>query len=219
MGLGLQSGDLLVDGPVTTPTRDDAPLRFEEAVMEIVAPYLLAKGFRVSNSEPDAVRFASSDVRLVIGREDRSFELYLLIGPADPHSQQFELASAVALRNPAAAGVYRDFAATTPEGVRHGLERLVQDMNEYCAPALAGDLSFFEALRNRARDHPPRWLLEQERGLFEREASAAMDRRDWAKVASLYDVARHELNNLDRKRMEIAQRHLALEQATKQPRP
>ncbi len=184
------------------------PVAFERAVAEIATPYLRARGFQVTGADPDAVRFASARVLVVVAREERSFEIYLRFGLASAAPEQFEIASAIVLSDEAVAAAYRDFAATTPAAVRRGVTQLVDLKDRYCRPALRGDPSFYAAMREWANDHPPRWLQAQEREIFERQARAAMDQRDWSRIVSLYASAPHTLSRLDRKRVEIAQRHL-----------
>jgi hypothetical protein len=198
---------------VSDPSADCVERRslgFQECVGSAFT-FLEEYGFVPYEASDFAVRYASHCARLVIRHDRLSYELSLglaRLGNAEELAHPYGIELLMHSVDLGLARRYRDFAATSLEGVRRGVVQLAADLKAYGEAALRCDPETFTALARARTVETDRMEAESLRVRDDTIARAAFERGDWARVIEVYEARGDDLAPSERKRLHIARRRM-----------
>jgi hypothetical protein len=174
----------------------------------LVRPY----NMQLVDEEELGIRFEGRDIAVTAFLDPISFELDLLLWrPSVPAevSHPYAITDLMRVEDPARAAAYRLFAATTLDAVRHGLEKMAQELQTYGGAALHGSSAFFERVSS-ARVKAIKEFGDAEADRKTREAAErAWSSGNFYRVAEAYGRMADRLSVSERKRLEHARKRLS----------
>lgn len=180
--------------------RERTRLNFANAVRERFA-FLDDLGFSEAESLPTLIRYRKDDLDVTFYHGRSSFELGFEICR---NSARYSLSELIGVADPEAAERYRNYAATTPDGIAAGLTQLEQLVRQYGDRALRRDPAFFTMLA----DHRKSWTEEYAIDVLARQlrpkAQAAFQQGNYREAAELYERIRPRLSKAEEQTLVLA---------------
>ncbi len=100
------------------------------------------------------------------------------------------------------------FQVSNKEGVQNIVPKVARIVQKYGQPFLEGDTAFYDELAKANERASLKFQREQIIGQIRKEAEAAWTAKDFARVAELFQPVRDELTEIDRKKLEYAEKRL-----------
>ncbi|CAN5885740.1 MAG: hypothetical protein USCGTAYLOR_01273 [Chromatiales bacterium USCg_Taylor] len=197
-------------GILTEPSPNRDVLGFSRAVFQYFNFLCSDYGFTVTDQSATLVRFESNDVFINVYHGRASYELGVEIGKFDdPSGTRYRLPTIIEAFMGNTVGQKGVFQASSPDAICSSIEHLAQLVSSYCSALLRGDDDAFDRVR-KASKHISEELTEHyTRGVLRRRAEQAWQNKDYADVVRVYEKILHTLTSIERKRLEIARKHLA----------
>lgn len=181
-------------------------LNFEMEVRRNFA-FLYDLGYMEIESSPISIRYRKGEVEVDIYHEPGSFEIGADVsGFGSRHS----ISAIIRANDTEVARQYRDWAATTPEGVVAGLVRLASLMRRYGGMALSGDKKFFSELERQRKSWTGEYALDVLARQVRPSAEDAFRRGDYATAAKLYAQIRSRLSPAEIKKLAFSEERIKL---------
>lgn len=181
---------------------DRTRLNFANAVTERFA-FLDDRGFSVTELLPTIVRYRKGDVEVDVYHGRQSYELGFGI---ERHGVRYSLSDLIRTVDLQAGEQYRNFAATTQDGIAEGLTQLVGWVKRYCEPALRGDPEFFAALDRQRKIWAESYALDVLAVQLRPKANEAFRRGNYRKASELYERIRLRLTPAELKKLTLAKK-------------
>jgi hypothetical protein len=190
---------------------DREALGFVAATREAFAEITGRHGLVEMASDLYSVAYHGPPGWLTVIHDRLSYELDVALAPsgAAEADRPYGMADLVRAVDPPAAEQYRCFAATTPSGIRTGVDRLAQELRVYGEPGLAGDPRFLEQVELSRQRAINEFAGDRSRARDAAAAADAVRRGDWQAVVALYEPVEEHLDRVEAKRLEVARKRLA----------
>lgn len=196
------SAEVMTKEVNTMPKSDRAYFNFESKVRETFA-FLSDLGFSEIEASPTLVRYRKDNIEVDVYHGRQSYEIGADIsGFGTRHA----MSRIIRATDPAVAKQYRDWAATTPEGVTAGLEKLGYLMKRYSIRALSGDPQFFSELEQQRKSWSEEYALDVLVKQVRPKADEAFRRGDYSTAAELYARIRSRLSPAELKKLILAEK-------------
>lgn len=186
--------------------QDRMRLNFANSVSEKFS-FLRDLGFSEVESLPTIVRYRKGDLEVQVYHGRQSFEIGFEVGRHEAHYSMSELIRA---KDPETAERYRDYAATTAEGIAEGLTQLEELVRRYGERALRGDPEFFVALANQRKVWAQGYELDVLAKQLRPKADTAFRSGDYRQAAELYEKIHPRLSAAEVKKLELAKERAGL---------
>jgi hypothetical protein len=193
-----------------TVSETRAALGFVAAVRENFG-FLADYGFREIKATTFIVDFDSEAVRMRIGHEPLAYELsanFARMSHPDEMTSSVSYGRYLKLVDPEAAADYRDFVATTPEAVSHGVAELAAEVRT-ATPLLTGDDVTYDELAHLGMLAEEHLAASTRRNAYGQRAEAAWQAKDWPEVVEAYSRYENDLSEGERRRLDLARRRAA----------
>jgi hypothetical protein len=175
---------------------------FAEAAL-VAFGFLVEQGFEPDEVCSTLVRFRRGAVVANVYHGRRSYEIRFEVVR---ERQTWTIGSILAMVDPVKAEEFRYARAVTPDAVPAGLAQLAAVVQQYAAPALNDDSTFYRALEEWAA----RWRTKYEMDVREKQvrpkANAAFKAGEYAKAVLLYLEIEERLTPVERQKLELARR-------------
>lgn len=185
--------------------RERTRLNFPNAVSEKFS-FLGDLGFSEVESLPTIVRYRKGDLEVHVYHGRQSYEIGFEVGRQEARYSMSELIRA---NDPETAERYRDYAATTAEGIAEGLTQLEGLVKRYGERALRGDPEFFATLANQRKAWAEGYELDVLAKQLRPKADTAFRSGDYRQAAELYEKIRPRLSAAELKKLELAKERAA----------
>jgi hypothetical protein len=163
--------------------------------------FLGDRGFAVVESLPTLVRFRKDELEARVYHGRRSFEVgFEIVRDGDRYS----ISELIRAADRDEGDRYRNYTATTPEGIAEALARLKELVGRYGERALRGDPEFFATLRNLRQEWMENYSLDVLAGQLRPKADAAFRSGDYRQAAELYEKIRPRLSASELKKLALA---------------
>jgi hypothetical protein len=182
------------------PDKDRVHLNFESAARKSFE-FLNDMGFVEIESLPTLIRYRKDSIEVDIYYGRRSYEIGADISG---FGSRYAISGIIRATDPTVARQYRDWAATTPEGVASGLEKLGFLMKRYGIRALSGDPQFFLELEQQRKTWSEEYALDVLAEQVRPKADEAFRRGDYTTAAELYARIRSRLSQAELKKLAVA---------------
>lgn len=179
---------------------DRTRLNFAKAVTERFG-FLGDLGFSVTELLPTIVRYRKGDVEADVYHGRQSYELGFDV---ERHGIRYSLSDLISAADPEAAEQYRNFAATTQDGITKGLTRLAELVKRYSEPALRGDPDFFATIEKQRKLWAEGYSLDVLAGQLRPKAYEAFRQGNYREAVELYERIRPRLTPVELKRLAVA---------------
>lgn len=194
------------------PGKDRWKLGFKEAVLANFE-FLRSSGFKPVTEDVTLIRYESKAAFVIIYHGRGSFEIGAEIGRLD-RPQKYGLDYIVSWAGKEAweaEGFGRStlFQVSNKEGVQNIVPKVARLVQKYGQPFLQGDAAFYDELERANERASVKFQREQIIGQIRKEAETAWAAKDFARVAELFQPLREELAEIDRKKLEYAEKRLA----------
>src|SRR5690606_14674679 len=136
--------------------RDRKRLNFANTVRESFS-FLADYGFEMFDALPTLVRYRKGELEAHVYHGRRSLEVSFEIVLRD---ERYAISELIRATNPEEAGRYRNYTATTPEGVIKAVSQLKELVKQYGELALQGDAEYFARLEGLRRAWMESYALE-----------------------------------------------------------
>ena len=186
--------------------RDRTRLNFANAVSEKFS-FLGDLGFTEVESLPTIVRFRHGDLEVHVYHGRQSFEIGFEVVR---QGTQYSMSELIRTNDPETAERYRNYAATTAEGIAEGLTQLEGLVKRYCERALRGDPEFFATLTNQRKAWAEGYELDVLAKQLRPKADTAFRSGDYRQAAELYEKIRPRLSAAEVKKLELAKERAGL---------
>lgn len=183
--------------------RERTRLNFAHAVSERFA-FLDDMGFSAVESLPTLVRYRRGEIEVTVYHGRQSFELGFEISRGDAC---YSISELIGVADAEAAKRYRNFAATTSEGIIEGLNQLVELVIRYGDRALRGDSAFFAALESHRKFWSEKYALDILEKQLRPKAQAAFQQGNYREAAELLERIRSRLSPAEEKKLAHAKKH------------
>ena len=192
------------------PGKDRWKLGFKEAVLANFV-FLRSNAFKAVTEDVTLVRYESKAVFVNVYHGRGSYEIGVEIGRID-RSQKYGLDYIVSWAGKDAwdaEGFGRStmFQVSTKEGVENIVAKLARIVQKYGQPFLGGDTAFYDQLERANECASMKFQRDQVVGQIRKEAEAAWLAKDYVRVTELFQPVRDELTEIDRKKLEYAEKH------------
>ncbi|HSD22470.1 MAG TPA: hypothetical protein VLC54_20640 [Anaeromyxobacter sp.] len=181
-------------------------LNFADAATRSFA-FLSDLGFGEVESLPTIVRYRNGDLEVAIYHGRQSFEIGFEVVRS---GARYTISELIRAADPEAAERYRNYAATTPQGIAEGLSRLEGLVKRYGERALRGDPAFFATLDEQRRSWAEGYELDVLAGQLRPKADAAFRGGDYRQAADLYERIRPRLSAAELKKLALAKERAGL---------
>jgi len=193
------------------PGKDRWKLGFKETVLANFK-FLRSSGFKPVTEDVTLVRYESKVAFVNVHHGRGSFEVGVEISRLDcPQKYGLDYIVSWAGKDAwEAEGFGRStmFQVSNKEGVQNIVPKVARIVQKYGQPFLEGDTAFYVELA-KANEHASlKFQREQIIGQIRKEAEAAWTAKDFARVAELFQPVRDELTEIDRKKLEYAEKRL-----------
>ncbi|MCI0560634.1 MAG: hypothetical protein MN733_19280 [Nitrososphaera sp.] len=196
-------------GILTEPSSNRDVLGFSRAVLQYFNFLCSDYGFQVTDQSVTLVRFESNDVFINVYHGRASYELGVEIGKFDdPSGTRYRLPTIIEAFMGNTVGQKGVFQASSPDAIRSSIEHLAQLVSSYCSALLRGDNDAFDRVRKAAKHISEELTGHYTRGVLRRRAEQAWQNKDYADVVRIYGKFSQTLTSIERKRLEIARKHL-----------
>lgn len=182
-------------------TSDCAHLNFAEETKRVFA-FLDELGFSEIEALPTLVRYQKGDVAIDVYYGRQSYEIGAGI---TAFGTRYSVGAIIRHSDPDAAKRYRNYSATTPEGVTAGLEDISILMKRYGRSALEGNPQFFSILESERKSCSEEYALDVLADQLRPQADEAFRQRNYAKATELYSRIRERLSPVEIKKLSIAE--------------
>jgi hypothetical protein len=163
--------------------------------------FLLDRGFEECRRSTNNIEYNRRDLSVNIFYGPRSCEIGFEV---IRNEVRYSLSEIIRINSFEEAECYRNFVATTPDGVRCGVNKLREIVIRYADSVLRGDIGEFLAL-DRQRTHMAHALeLRTEVATIKPRADAAFRSKRYAEAARLYDRIRPALTPAELKKADFA---------------
>jgi hypothetical protein len=175
-------------------------LTFAKTAMMAFA-FLVDLGFSVVDSSPTIVKYKKGDMEVDVYHGRSSFELGFGISK---NGVRYALSELMRLIDANVANQYRNYVATTQNGVNEGLIELATTVKQFCISVLQGTPECFTALESQRQSWNEEYALEVlERQLLPR-ADEAFRLGHYQEAAELYERIKSRLSPSELKKLHIA---------------
>lgn len=188
------------EGVMSAPDRLN--LNFEIATRTAFS-FLNDLGFLEIESSPTLVRYQNDVVEVEVHHGRQSYEIGAGI---TGFGNRYVMSEIIGATDLAVAKKYRDWAATTPEGVASGVEKLGCLMKRYGIRALTGEPQFFSDLEQQRNSWSADYALDVLVGQVRPKAEEAFYRGDYAAAVDLYARIRSRLSAAEVKKLAFAEK-------------
>ncbi len=188
-------------------TSDRSSFNFEEKVRKAFG-FLHELGFYEIEVLPTLVRYRKGGVEVDVYHGRQSYEIGAGV---TAFGVRYSIGEIIRHADPDTAKRYRNYVATTPEGVVVGLGELSSLMQRYSRSVLDGDRQFFSVLENQRKLWSEEYAFDV---LFEQlrpQADEAFRQKDYSKAADLYSRIRKRLSPAELKKLSLAENYRSKE--------
>lgn len=194
--------------PENGPRRE--MLGFVNAVRNVLGSLLHEHGFIETGCDVYTVRYQGPHGLLVVMHDAKSYELEISLTSPEvgDDNRPFGIVDFIRLADRDIADEYRSFAATSPDAVRRGVERLADDLSTYAELALKPDRSFLRRVEEARQQATVEFGKNLNRVRNKEAGDQAMRDQDWVRIIDLYEPREAELSRLERKRLDMARKRL-----------
>jgi hypothetical protein len=186
--------------------RERTVLNFALAVSEKFF-FLGDLAFNEVESLPTIVRYRKSDLEVHVYHGRQSFEIGFEVSR---QGVRYSMSELIRANDPQTAEQYRNYAATTPEGIAEGLTKLEKLVKRYGERALRGDPEFFAILANQRKAWAEGYELDVLAKQLRPKADTAFRSGDYRQAAELYEKIRPRLSATELKKLELAKERAGL---------
>ncbi len=186
--------------------RERARLCFAQAARQKFR-FLQAFGFVVDGDEVTLLRYRKPDLEAVVYLGRSSFETGFEIIRA---GSRYGMSALIDATDPDAAKGYRSYAASSPETVAEGLERLADWVMTYAVSALRGEPEAFALLDERRAVWSEALQLDVLASQVRPKAHAAFLAGDYRRVVDLYEKIQARLTFVEQKKLAVARKRSGL---------
>lgn len=179
-----------------------ARLGFAETVRRYFA-FLAGFGFTEVESSPTIVRYRSGDLDLNVYYGRQSYEINMQVNHRD---EQVSIEQIIRATDPVGWEKYRVYAATTPAGVKFGVERLAELVLRYGERALRDDPEFFADLTKKREAWADAFALDVLASQVRPKAEAAFREGRYREAAELYERIAARLSVAERAKLAAARK-------------
>ena len=195
----------------TRPGPERFRLGFSEAVQSAFGFLQQDYGFRCVEAGPTFVRYESDLAFVNIYHGRASYELGFEVGRrpdvrGQPESH-YTMAEILQLAAAEAEAGNSCFQASTREGVQQLVPRLAALVRKYAPPALRGDPSTFDRLRELQSANSQRYINESRLARVREQAEEAWQKKWYPLVVRLYESIPQDLTRVEARRLEYARKH------------
>ena len=180
---------------------DRTHLNFAEEARKAFA-FLGDLGFSEIEALPTLVRYRKGSVEVDVYHGRQSYEIGVGV---TAFGARYSMGAIIRHSDPDTGKRYRNYAATTPEGVIAGLEELSALMKRYGRIVLDGDPKLFSTLESERRTWSEGYALGVLADQLRPQADQAFRQKDYAKSAELYSRIRERLSPAEIKKLSIAE--------------
>lgn len=165
--------------------------------------FLIEQGFTEVEATPTLLEFHNpeTDIDADVYFEPGSYEIGLQVNRS---GVKCSLSEMIRLAGDDSWRTYRDFAATTIDGVAEGLARLAELTKRFGQRALRGDPEFFGNLERERRLWTHEYALDVLESQLRPKADQAFRAGDYRTAAELYARIQSRLTSAEIKKLEIA---------------
>lgn len=196
---------------MTARADDRARLEFESTARKTFSSITAEHGFDELGADEFTVHYRGPSGWFTVMHDPLSYELDIAFAPVgnDAVERPFGMVDFIRVIDSDRANGYRNFAATSLKGVQRGLEQLAVDTRLYAEAALSGKISFLMRVA-KAREQAIREFGDSiQHHKDQRLAEDAIRRKDWQRIIELYEPREDRLDNVEKKRLEIARKHVS----------
>lgn len=204
MGIRTHDNNLATTGDTMTPSK-----RFPDEA-EKAFSFLKDTGFRLVKREPTRLQFETAQVFVAIEWDLRSGELNALVGLQSPHDEEkdvFTLGDLLALEGVETRQWETPFQVADENKIISFLLKLAEAMQIHARAALSGDRQYFQKLRTFRSARAQAHMLDMTLRRVHSEVEEAWKRRDFAKVADLYQSVEAHLTASEKAKLDYAKKH------------
>lgn len=185
-------------------------LRFPEMVQKYFA-FLEARNFRCVKTLMTFVRFESPSLFVNVYHGRSSFEIGAELGIIGEHDKvgnyPYSLSALLEVARYPKAEEYRDFATHTPEGVNEGVKLVSRLFQDYVVPIL-NNPELFELLKEQRKVRTEKYFKKEKLYYLRRDLDKAWLAKDYPKVVEILSPVRKDLDLVQIKKLEYAEKHL-----------
>lgn len=163
--------------------------------------FLKDLGFQEGEVQDTLVTYRNRDTTVDIYHGRQSYEIGFEV---IYRNTRFSLGEIIRAEDPAAAKGYQNFAATTREHVRQGLDQLVVLVMRYCVRALREEQEFFIGLEKHRELWSKEYALDVLEVQLRPKAAEAFEQGNFAMAVELYEQIISRLSPAELKKLEIA---------------
>jgi hypothetical protein len=168
--------------------------------------FLSRYGFTLEVSSPTLVQYRRGNIVANIYHGRKSFELGFEV---EHTGKKYSISELMRDVNPEQAKKYRNFTATTHQGLMNGLSHLAGVVKKYGRKLLSGnDDMLFDRLENQRKIWARDYALEVLEKQILPRAHAAFTNKDYATVVTLLSKIETRITGSDRKKLDFARKHL-----------
>jgi hypothetical protein len=179
-------------------------LNFANAARESFS-FLGDRGFAVVESLPTLVRYRKDELEARVYHGRRSFEVGFEIVRNGDH---YSISELIRTADHDEGERYRNYTATTPEGIAEALTRLRELGGHYGQRALRGDPEFFETLERLRQEWMENYSLDVLASQLRPKADAAFRSADYRQAVELYEKIRPRLSASELKKLALAKQRV-----------
>jgi hypothetical protein len=179
-----------------------ARLNFANAVTERFG-FVTDLGFSVTELSPTMVRYRKGNVELDVYHGRQSYELGFGV---ERDGVRYSLSDLIRTVDLEAGEQYRNFAATTQDGIVQGITQLVELVKRYAGPALRSDPEFFGALETQRKSWAEGYALDVLAGQLRPKADEAFRRGNYREASELYGRIQSLLTPAELKKLTLAKK-------------
>jgi len=191
------------------PGKDRWKLGFKEAVLANFG-FLHSHGFKMVTEDVTFARYESKAAFVNVYHGRGSYEIGVEIGRLD-RSQKYGLGYIVSWAGKDAwdaEGFGRStmFQVSTMQGGENIVPKVARIAQKYGRPFLEDDTAFYDQLERANERASLKFQRDQMIIQIRKEAEAAWTAKDFARVSALFQPVRDELTEIDRKKLEYAEK-------------
>jgi hypothetical protein len=175
-------------------------LNFANAVTEAFS-FLGDLGFAVAEALPTLVRYRKGEIEARLYHGRRSFEVGFEIVR---DGERYSISELIRAADRVEGEQYRDWTATTQQGIAEALGRLKELVSRYGERALQGDPGMFETLTKLRQEWMENYSLDVLASQLRPKADAAFRSGDYREAAALYEKILPRLSPSELKKLALA---------------
>ncbi|MGH9556716.1 MAG: hypothetical protein ACRD2Y_12935 [Terriglobales bacterium] len=191
----------------TEPGPEREAFGFAEAVRTHFG-FLEEYGLRPVEEKSTFVRYESPSIFVNVYHGRMSFELGVEIGRMASPGVRLTLFEILAYDNVLEYRESGGFTAISPEGIQQFLPTLADWTKKYTVPFLRDDPNAYSAAQEKRRYFAARYTKAVELRVVRAQAEPAWQRKDFAKVVTLYESIKGDLTEVESRKLAYARKHL-----------